>query len=71
MPLLFIIRERLKAGAIYPDVKELRTVSARITAAVIRKARALGLGRRIEDTEVEPLVSAAMWYPDYVAYEPG
>ncbi len=63
--------ERLKAGAVYPDVKELRTVSARITAAVIRKARSLGLGRRIEDPEVEPLVSAAMWYPDYVAYEPG
>lgn len=61
---------RLERGAVYPSVSELRSVSASVAAAVIRKARDLRLGRRIEDGEVEALVTHSMWdpeYPDYLA----
>ncbi len=62
---------RLAHGAVYPDVSELRRVSAHIAAAVIRKVRDLSIGRRIEDHEVEPLVSHSMWFPEYAEYGGG
>jgi malic enzyme len=61
--------ERLKVGAVYPDVKDLRAVSARVAAAVVRKTRDLKLGRLIEDDEVEPLIEESMWNPAYEPYE--
>ena len=63
-----VSQARLDRGAVYPDVSELRRVSALIASAVIRKARDLRVGRRIDDHVVESLVSQAMWYPDYPAY---
>ena len=59
---------RLARGAVYPDVSELRAVSASVVAAVIRKARDLHLGRLIEDDEVQALVAESMWYPKYPDY---
>jgi malic enzyme len=59
---------RLERGAVYPDVSELRRTSALIAAAVIRKARDLKIGRRIEDHEVEAVVERAVWYPEYSTY---
>ncbi len=63
-----VSQARLDRGAVYPDVGELRRASGLIAAAVIRKARDLRVGRRIDDHQVESLVSQAMWYPDYPAY---
>jgi malic enzyme len=60
---------RLERGAIYPDVSELRRVSALIAAAVLRTARDMRLGRLIEDDKVEGLVRQSMWYPEYPVYE--
>lgn len=57
--------ERLARGLIYPDQSELRAVSARVAAAVIREANRLELGVAIPDGEVEGRVEAAMWYPEY------
>jgi malic enzyme len=62
--------ERLKGGAIYPDASELRPVSARIAAAVIRDAQRQGLGRMVPDGQIEKLVADSMWYPDYRPYVP-
>ena len=56
-------------GAIYPEAGRLREVSARIAAAVIVRARDLGLGRLVEDREIGALVEDAMWYPEYPEYE--
>jgi malic enzyme len=62
--------ERLASGALYPEQSELREVSARIAAAVVRHAGDRGLGHRFADDEVERVVGQATWYPDYVPVEP-
>ncbi len=65
-----VSEERLKTGAIYPDQSEMRAVSARIAAGVIRDAQRQGLGRIIPDGEIEKLVADGMWYPEYRPYVP-
>jgi malic enzyme len=65
-----ISEERLKVGALFPDPSELRATSALVAAAVIRHAGANRLGRRIPDEDVEEVVRASMWFPDYVPIVP-
>ena len=62
--------ERLALGALYPDQSELRAVSTRIAAAVVRFASERELGRRLADEDVERAVEAATWYPEYVPIVP-
>jgi malic enzyme len=57
--------ERLEKGALYPPTSALREVSRTIAVRVVREARDLGLGRHLDDDEIEPAVDAAMWFPDY------
>jgi malic enzyme len=63
-----VTKDRLEIGAIYPNQSTLREVSCRIACAVIREAREEKVGRLIPDEEIEPMVAAAMWYPEYVDY---
>ena len=65
-----VSEERLRQGALLPDTSELRAVSGRVAAEVVRDASARGLGRRFSDDEVERNVSAASWYPEYVPLVP-
>ncbi|MEZ5417181.1 MAG: NAD-dependent malic enzyme [Vicinamibacterales bacterium] len=65
-----VSEERLAQGALVPDASELRAVSARVAAAVLRHASAHGTGHRFADDEVEPVVAAASWYPEYVPIVP-
>ena len=60
--------QRLAVGAVYPDPGDLRTVSAKIAAAVIRQARQEGVGRMISDESIDDLVRRSMWYPSYRPY---
>jgi len=60
--------QRLAAGAVYPDPSDLRAVSAKIAAAVIRQARQEGVGRLIPDESIDDLVRRSMWYPSYRPY---
>lgn len=60
---------RLAQGALVPDVSDLRAVSARVAAAVLRHASARGTGRHVTDDEAERAVAAASWYPEYVPIE--
>ena len=62
--------ERLASGGIYPPVDDLRRVTRAIAIAVAREAIDAGLARIPPDTDVEALIAAAMWWPDYVPYEP-
>ena len=62
--------ERLSTGALYPPVASLRAVSRAIAITVVREARDRGLGRDYPDEDIEAAVDAAMWWPDYIPYEP-
>ncbi|RME38311.1 MAG: NAD-dependent malic enzyme [Planctomycetota bacterium] len=65
-----VSEERLRAGALYPDQNELRTVSRAIAGQVIREAQRTEIARRrVPDEKVDALVSASMWYPAYARYE--
>jgi malic enzyme len=65
-----VAEERLALGALFPDPSELRESSALVAAAVIRYAGANHLGRRIPDADVEEVVRASMWFPEYVPIVP-
>ncbi len=62
--------ERLASGAIYPPVGDLRSVSRAIASGVAREAVAAGVAGIPMDADIDALVEAAMWWPDYVPYEP-
>ena len=62
--------ERLACGALLPDQSVLRDVSARVAAAVIRYAREDLLGRPIADAEVDEIVRASTWFPEYIPIVP-
>lgn len=63
-----IDQDRLDAGAVYPCQSKLRYVSAKIAAAVMRKARIDGVGRLMHDDAIEPLIEKSMWFPEYQPY---
>ena len=62
--------ERLRAGALFPDQRQLREASARIATAVVRYASEHRLGRHVPEDAIEEVVRASMWYPDYVPLAP-
>ncbi len=62
--------ERLAEGGLYPPIEELRGVSRAIAIAVIRHFRDAGYGRYLHDDDIEPAVDRAIWWPDYLPYEP-
>jgi len=62
--------ERLKLGALFPDQSALRETSAHVAAAVIRYGVEHQIGQPIPDAEIEAVVRASMWFPDYVPVVP-
>jgi malic enzyme len=62
--------EDLAAGSLFPPVAQIRWVTTAVAAAVVRAARDCGVGRRIDDADVEREVVEAMWEPCYVRLEP-
>ncbi len=62
-------QDRLDVGAIYPDQKELRTVAARVAAAVIAEIGRQQGGRHVDSqAAIEAMVRQAMWFPEYPSY---
>ena len=59
-----------RPAAIYPPVDDLRTVTRAIAIAVAREAIDSELALVRPDTDVEALVDGAMWWPEYVPYQP-
>ena len=62
--------ERLRTGALYPPVAGLRGVARAVAIAVVRHARERARAD-YSDPEIEAAVDRAMWWPDYVPFEPG
>jgi malic enzyme len=62
--------ERLASGALYPAVEDLRPVTRAVALAVARAAIDAGVAGVAPGTEIAAEVDAAMWWPDYVPYEP-
>lgn len=60
----------LAAGALFPNVRDLRRVTATIAAAVVREARDCGVGKPLPDAEIPERVAAAMWTPEYPVLVP-
>jgi len=61
-------QERLEAGAIYPDQKELRNVAAQVAAAVIGQVQRPRADQSKDRESIEQRVHEAMWFPEYAAY---
>jgi malic enzyme len=62
--------ERLATGAIYPPINDLRVAARTIALAMVRHFRDSGYGRQLGEDEIEMAVDRAMWWPDYLRYEP-
>lgn len=60
--------ELLEMACVYPRIREVREVSRRVAAAVVRRAVADGVADPIDD--VDAAVAAAMWEPDYLPLRP-
>jgi malate dehydrogenase (oxaloacetate-decarboxylating) len=66
-----IDQKQLEEGSLFPSQRELRRVSAKIAADVVRHASEKNLGRSVADKDVDKLVAASMWWPEYVPVVPG
>ena len=53
----------LLGGCLFPPVRRLRDMAARIAEAVVREARDSGVGRAIPDERIPAAVRAEMWSP--------
>jgi len=62
--------ERLASGSMYPPIDALRPVTRAIACAVADTVRDLGLTSSTEEGDLGAAVDAAMWWPDYVPYQP-
>jgi malate dehydrogenase (oxaloacetate-decarboxylating) len=60
--------DRLAGGALYPPIADLREVSRAIGVAVAREARDSGVGRALDDDEIDIAIAGAMWFPAYLPY---
>jgi malic enzyme len=60
----------LRAGSLFPRIRQLRRVSAAIARAVAAEASASGVGLRRSDEEIARAVADAMWEPRYPALSP-
>jgi malate dehydrogenase (oxaloacetate-decarboxylating) len=63
--------DRFRMGALYPPIASLRAVARAIAIAVVREARDSGHGRAYSDADIEAAVDRAIWWPDYIPFEPG
>ncbi len=58
-------------GHLLPEMKDIRRVSKEVAKAVAIQAREDGLGRLLEDDEIDAMATKAQWQPHYCAYRPG
>jgi malic enzyme len=61
---------RLADGSVYPPVADLRAVTRAIAVGVAREAVETGLAGISPGADLDALIDGAMWWPDYVPYQP-
>jgi len=59
----------LAAGSLFPPVRDIRRVTARVAEAVVKEARDSGVGRQLADADIPEAVTGAMWNPVYLPME--
>ncbi len=57
--------EEMARSQVYPEVARLRAVTRAVAVAVVRQAADEGIGRSLDESDVEEEVAAAMWSPEY------
>jgi len=63
--------EQEAQGVLLPPMKDIREVSFTVAMAVAKEARDSGLGRLLDDKELEKVVRKAQWEPCFNPYRPG
>ena len=63
--------EQEAMGLLLPEMKDIRRVSASVAFAVAKEARDTGLGRLLDDEQLETTILKAQWTPRYAPYRPG
>ncbi len=63
--------EQEAMGLLLPEMRDIRKVSAAVAVAVGKEARDAGLGRLLDDPQLEEVVHKAQWVPRYAPYRPG
>ena len=67
----FVTPAQEDMGLLLPEMKDIRAVSVAVAKAVGMEARDSGLGRLLEDDQLEYIVNRAQWTPRYASYRPG
>ena len=65
-----VTADDLRKGRLLPRVQDLRSVTARLAAAVLRAVRGSAVTLPFPDRETESAVADAMWEPRYAVLEP-
>jgi malate dehydrogenase (oxaloacetate-decarboxylating) len=60
-----VTAEDLAEGSLYPRVRDLRAVTARVAEAVVREAREACVGLPYEDAAIPSAIARFMWEPAY------
>jgi len=60
-----VTADDLEAGSLYPRIRDLRAVTARVAEAVVREAREACVGLPYENSAIPGAVSRFMWDPAY------
>jgi malic enzyme len=61
-----ISTDRLRQGALYPRLSDLRSISRAIAIAVATEARSCGVARLAPAADIASAVDAMTWHPNYV-----
>jgi malate dehydrogenase (oxaloacetate-decarboxylating) len=67
----FVTPEQEAMGLLLPSMKDIRQVSAAVAKGVGIEARNAGLGRLLDDEQIDAIVTKAQWIPNYTPYRPG
>jgi malate dehydrogenase (oxaloacetate-decarboxylating) len=67
----FVTPDQEAMGLLLPEMKDIRKVSVSVATAVGIEARNAGLGRLLDDAQIEGIMARAQWTPKYASYRPG